>query len=151
MFKVNKRIEYALIALKHMHAKYPGELTTAKEISSAYRTPFDVTSRVLQLMAGKSWLRSEQGAQGGYQIIKDFNEISFLDLVECLVGSVQMANCLYDDRADCDLVQTCNIISPITKLNRQLKDFYASLPVKDLMEETTDLLETAEVKQEFLV
>ena len=33
MVRLNRKIEYALVALKYMTGKIPGELTTAKEIS----------------------------------------------------------------------------------------------------------------------
>lgn len=133
MFKMNKKIEYALIALKHMHFKDTSELSTAKEIAQKYHAPFDVTSRVLQLMAARGWLKSEQGAHGGYHIVTDLEAINFLELVECLIGSVHMANCLDDERTQCDQQESCNIMSPLTWLNGQLKNFCASLSVKEIL------------------
>lgn len=64
MFKINRKIEYALIALKHMSHKKPGQLTSAKEICDIYRTPFDPTSRVLQILSQNGILQAEQGARG---------------------------------------------------------------------------------------
>ena len=81
MNKINRKVEYALIALKHMRGKAPGELTSAKEISSIYGSPFDVTARVMQVLTQKNILRSEQGAHGGYQITKDLNRVSVYDLM----------------------------------------------------------------------
>ena len=60
MFKINRKIEYALIALKHMSAKSPGQLTSAKEVCDIYSTPFDPTSRVLQIMTQHEVLHAEQ-------------------------------------------------------------------------------------------
>src|ERR1044072_7238661 len=66
MFKINRKLEYALFSLRYMSAKAPGQLTSAKEICDIYHTPFDPTSRVLQIMAQHGILRAEQGAHGGY-------------------------------------------------------------------------------------
>jgi len=152
MFKVNRKIEYALIALKHMHKKYPGELTTAKEIYEQYKTPFDATSRVLQVMAHHGILKSEQGAHGGYQILKDLTKVTFLDLIEMIEGNINMVNCLFADDPNCELVPTCNIISPITWLNERLKEFYNNLSIHDLLE-TPDSGDASNVdyQQQFIV
>ena len=66
MNKINRKLEYALIGLKHMRAKAPGELTSVKELATAYGVPFDAASRVMQILAQNGVLISEQGAHGGY-------------------------------------------------------------------------------------
>lgn len=132
MFKINRKMEYALIALKHMSEKGPGNLTTAKEISESHQAPFDMTSRVLQIMAQRGILKSEHGPHGGYQIHADLNGITFLELAEIILGPVQLVECL-DGNEDCNLLHTCNIVSPIVQLNERLKEFYRTISVRDLV------------------
>lgn len=123
------------MALKHLRAKAPGELTTAKEISSLYGCPFDVMSRVMQTLAQKGILRSEQGAYGGYMIMKDLSRISFHDLVEVIMGPVAVAKCLREDgNSVCEIRETCNIVSPMQNLNRKLSELYRGLTVAELLE-----------------
>lgn len=133
MFKINRKVEYALIALKHMGEKIPGELTTAKEICDAYKTPFDVTARVLQTMTQHGLLKSEHGAHGGYLIQKDLSRVSFLKLAEIILGKVWLVNCLHDENDKCDLVDSCNIVSPITRFSEKTKAFYDTINVRDLI------------------
>lgn len=139
MNKINRKVEYALIALKHMRAKAPGELTTAKELSSIYGSPFDVTSRVLQVLAQKGVLKSEQGAHGGYQITRDLSRVSLYQLVEMILGPILVAKCLHQDDGEvgCEIRGTCNIVSPVQTLNRKLADFYRGLSVAELLESRT--------------
>lgn len=134
MNKINRKVEYALISLKHMRNKAPGELTTAKELNLLYGCPFDVTSRVLQTMVQKGLLRSEQGAYGGYQIAKDLQKVSFYDLVEMILGPIAVARCIHGADTGCDIRETCNIVSPVQNLNRKLAEFYKSLSVAELLE-----------------
>jgi Rrf2 family protein len=134
MNKINRKLEYALMALKHMRAKQPGELTTVKEICAAHGAPFDATSRVLQILAQKEVLRSEQGAHGGYQITKDLSRISLLELMEWIVGPVEIARCIREGGTTaCEIREACNIVSPVAALNRKLSDFYKNLSISELI------------------
>lgn len=133
MFKSNKKLGYALIALKHMFNKHQGELTSAKELSEHYKIPFDAISRVLQTMTRAGLLRSEQGIHGGYIIQKDFALVSFLDLIQIIMGSANVTHCMSHKECDCALTKTCNIVSPIEWLNARLKSFYATVTLKQLL------------------
>ncbi len=136
MNKLNRKIEYSLMALKHMVHKTPGELTTAKEVSETFKTPFDATARVMQLMASHGLLKSEQGACGGYQITKDLAKVTMLELIEVIEGSPTLVKCLNKEKEDfCEIQSTCNIVSPVHSLNQKLNEFYKSLTLKDLLKE----------------
>ena len=134
MNKINRKVEYALIGLKHMRAKQPGELTSVKEIASLYGCPFEATSKVMQTLAGRGLIRSEQGAHGGYQLVRDLNRVSLYEIMEMVVGPVEIAKCLHESDNSCDLKNTCNLVSPITTLNRRLVEFYKSLSVGEILE-----------------
>jgi Rrf2 family transcriptional regulator, nitric oxide-sensitive transcriptional repressor len=131
MIRLNRKLEYATIALKHMKDKYPGQLTSAKEISDTYSLPFDVTAKTLQLMAKKGLLKSEHGPDGGYQIIKDLTKISLLDLIEMVLGPVEFAKCL--GAGGCDMDSHCNIKNSMGLLKAKLLDFYRGLSLWDLL------------------
>ena len=66
MFKINKKVEYAMMSLRHIYTNKSDELTSVKEICEKFRTPFDVTSRAMQKMVSGGILKSEKGAHGGY-------------------------------------------------------------------------------------
>ncbi|MBK7889476.1 MAG: Rrf2 family transcriptional regulator [Bdellovibrionales bacterium] len=134
MNRIHRKVEYALIALKHMRSKTPGERTPVKEIVAAYGCPQDVTARVLQALAGKGILISEQGSHGGYMIAKDLGRVSFHELMEIILGPLEVARCLHEEAGLCEIRGTCNIVSPIQNLNRRIGDFYKSLSVAELIE-----------------
>lgn len=134
MFKLNRKVEYALIALKHMIHKHPGELSTAKEIAENYGCSFDTIARVLQIMAQKNWLQSSQGAAGGYLIIKDLANVSFYQLSEALVGPMKLVRCI--SSSSCKIQNHCNIVSPVHTLNQHLTEVYKGLSVQKILFET---------------
>jgi Rrf2 family protein len=132
MNKINRKLEYALMALKLMSLKVPGELTTAKEVVDETGSPFDATARVLQVMAHKGLLKSEQGAHGGYLIVRDLSKLSLHELGEMVLGPTGVAKCLHGAQA-CELADRCNILSPMEILNRKIVEFYKTLSVADLL------------------
>lgn len=150
MNKINRKLEYALIGLKHMRAKAPGELTSVKELAQNYGCPFDATSRVMQVLAQKGVLISEQGAHGGYMIGRDLAKLSFQELSEILLGKIAVARCLSDDVEDsgCEMRGSCNIISPVQALNRKLNEFYKGLSIAELIETTRSKSQTKVVQTE---
>jgi Rrf2 family transcriptional regulator, nitric oxide-sensitive transcriptional repressor len=132
MTRMNRKLEYALMALKHMSGKLPGELTSAKEVVEATGVPFDATARVMQLMASRGLLRSEHGAHGGYLIVRDLGKVSLFDLHEMILGPVEVARCLHGGGI-CELESGCNIQSPISFLHRRMNDFYRGLSLAELL------------------
>lgn len=134
MFKINRKLEYALIALKYMSHKAPGKLTSAKEICDIYHMPFDPTSRVLQIMTQHNILHAEQGARGGYQVIKDLTKLPVKDLSDIIIGPIEIANCFHGDYSQCEVTHCCSIIAPMLNLNEKINGLFSQLMVADLIE-----------------
>jgi Rrf2 family transcriptional regulator, nitric oxide-sensitive transcriptional repressor len=134
MFKINRKLEYALVSLRHMSSKAPGQLTSAKEICDIYHTPFDPTSRVLQIMAQHEILRAEQGAHGGYQILKDLAKVTLYELTEMIEGPMTIVNCFHSDYSHCEMTASCNVISPMLNLNEKIGGLFKTITVLDLLQ-----------------
>ena len=60
MTKLNRKIEYSLMALQYIQQRQPSSKVTAKEVSDSVQAPFDVIARVMQIKAQKALLLSEQ-------------------------------------------------------------------------------------------
>ena len=136
MIKINKKVEYALMVLKLMQDKAPEELTTAREVCDRFDVPFDTTSKVMQQMNNAGILHSIKGVKGGYNLARDLNDISYMELVELIEGKAFMMDC--HDRGDgmgCDLKGKCNISHPIKRLNDYLINIFTSLSLNELLAE----------------
>ena len=148
MFKINRKLEYALIAIKHMSHKRFDQLTSAKEICTIYHTPFDPMSRVLQILKKNNVLHAEQGSQGGYQIIKDLMQLTIRDLSDMIVGKIEIANCFHGDYSQCTVSLSCNIIAPMLNLNAHLNTLFENIKVFDLIQSKhakTKLIQSKEI------
>src|SRR3989338_3124790 len=133
MFKINRKIEYALIALRYMSSKQQGQLTTAKEICDIYHTPFDTLSRVMQIMAQKGILKAEQGAHGGYLVTTDLAKITMAELTDLLTGPIEIASCFHGNYSHCELTKGCSVISPMLNLNEKLSQLFKTISIGELL------------------
>lgn len=131
MFKINKKIEYSLIVLKHF-LKNGQNSVTARQICDTYHTPFDTTSKVMQTMNNHHILKSTQGVKGGYELAIDLNALNYLDLAEIIEGKKFSHDC---NDINCSLIESCNITGPVNKLNEYLNYFFKTLSIKELLEE----------------
>ena len=136
MLKVNRKIEYGLVALKHMASKAPGQLTSVREICDHYGTPFDPVAHVLRILNSKDVVKSEQGAHGGYRLVADLSVVSFFQFIEMIEGNLALTDCIREECV-CTMKDRCNIISPMRTLNDRLNTFLRSISLTELLTTNT--------------
>ena len=76
MLKITRKVEYALIALRHLQANKEGQLSSAKEIAETYGIPQELLAKILQRLAREDIIISVKGAAGGYKLVTDPNTIN---------------------------------------------------------------------------
>lgn len=130
---VPKQVEYALMALADMQGGNPGQLFSVRELCDRHQVPFDVMSKTMQRLAKNSILRSVQGATGGYQVIKNLEVVTLLDVMEAVSGNVAAVNCL--KACGCARSEHCTITTPMNRLNEKMRELYAGLTVAGLIGE----------------
>jgi Rrf2 family protein len=132
MFKIHKKIKYALIALKYINERPGQELVTAKQISLRYKIPFDPTARVLQIMAQNGLLSAEQGACGGYRKEKDFSGLSLYDLSGMIVGPFAVTDCCRQPPV-CERAEDCVLKDAMLGLNARMLKVFREITVKEMI------------------
>ena len=126
MLKVDKKIEYALMVLKHMKMD---KVTKAKEISSQYGLPLPMLAKVMYKLASGGFLDSKKGVDGGFTINKgDFN---LLNLVELMSGPVECVKCQRTG-FECVHSNSCTISNSMKRLNDRLVDFCKNIKIEEL-------------------
>jgi len=132
MFRVNKKVKYALLALKYIKDKPEKELTTAKEISVRLDMPFDPTSRVLQVMGQNRILEAEQGAHGGYRLVGDLYKLTIFDLSQMISGGLALTDCCSED-TECYRMEDCVLKDSMSRLHVKLVTVLKSVKVGEMI------------------
>ncbi len=132
MLKLTRKVEYALIALRHIQAKGPEAVSSTKEIAGTYGIPSQLLAKILQQMAREGIVEPIQGPLGGYTIKSDLSQINLTHFFEILEGPVGLMDCFFD--SGCGQITQCNIKSPIVKINDSIREMFNNLSVADVME-----------------
>jgi len=130
MLNITRKVEYALIALRHMQSKNDGAITSANEIAKQYGVPRQLLAKTLQQMAHHNILEAVQGPTGGYKIVAELDQISLKDFFEKLEGPLGMMDCYFD--SDCVQITNCNIRLPIQRINNNMRDMFAQMSLRDV-------------------
>ena len=133
MVRFTKKVEYALIALRFI-ANAKDDIITAKQISNKFNIPYELLAKILQKLKKEKILESNQGVNGGYKLVKKLNEISLSNLIDTIEGKMAIVECINDkDLNECFISDTCNIRSPINKMQNELENLLKHKMVSDFV------------------
>ncbi len=131
MLKINKKVEYALIALKYIDDHKEHRLISTRDICTRFKIPFDTTAKVMQIMNNEGILNSYKGVKGGYSLQRSLQEITFLELSNLIEGEEKIFNC-YKNGKPCAKIDLCNIATPLEALNKKINEYLATLTLAEL-------------------
>ncbi|MEA1881963.1 MAG: Rrf2 family transcriptional regulator [Candidatus Marinimicrobia bacterium] len=130
MLKITRKVEYALIALRHMQSAESGGLTSAKEIALHYGIPNPLLAKTLQHMARDGIIEAVQGPAGGYRIAANLEQISLKDFFEKMEGPLGIMDCYFD--SDCIQIGACNIRVPIQRINDNMRNMFSQMSLREV-------------------
>ena len=138
MLHFNRKTEYALIAIEHIHHKLRSSgidsetPTSTREVSEAYSIPYPLLAKVLQQLAGKGLIKSVHGTKGGYVLVKQPKDISLADIVEIFEGPLGVTECFKDEKITCPRWEGCRLKNPLYELNHKIYHLLAGTTLADL-------------------
>jgi Rrf2 family protein len=134
MVRLSKKVEYGLIALRHIATKRFGDLATTKEIAETYRIPYDLLAKVLQRLARAGLVLSTQGVHGGYALAVDPARIPVSAIINAIEGKAPViAECLSDGPQSCDVFSVCTIRSPLAKVQANIEKAFSSMTLSEIV------------------
>lgn len=134
MVRLSKKVEYGLIAIRHIATHGIGNVVTAKEIADAYGIPFDLLAKVLQRLTKSGLIVSHQGVRGGYALARNADEIPVGLIISAIEGTVPViAQCMSDGPESCVVFTTCTIKSPLAKVQANIERAFSSMMLSEIV------------------
>lgn len=134
MVRLSKKVEYGLIALRHMATRPAPEIVTAKEMADRYGIPYDLLAKVLQRLGKAGLVNSHQGVRGGYSLAKDPGQIPVSAIIHAIEGTAPViAQCLSDGPHSCDVYDACTIKSPLTRVQANIERAFHEMTLSEIV------------------
>ncbi len=134
MLKLNRKVEYSLLALEHISQQTSGHTVTSKEIAEAKHVPEKLLSKILQNLTRDGWIESVRGVQGGYRMASgNLNQMSLIKLIENSGEKINIVKCLDSSNGTCPQSKGCEIKTPITRLQGKIYDIFSQTSVGELI------------------
>src|SRR5436305_1529792 len=113
MLRLSKKVEYGLIALRHLALLPDGRTATAKEIADEYALPYELCSKTLSRLTKTGLAASNQGAHGGYLLGRAAERITVGQVIQGIEGESALVECLQDGDCGCSIADVCTIKDPL--------------------------------------
>jgi len=134
MFKLSKKADYGLIAVKHLALHRHQHACSANEIAEEYGISATLMAKVLQKLAHHSLVAAKHGSSGGYQLAKEPGQISALDVISAIDGPVLITSCV-TSHGNCDATEKCSVREPLRRVNESILNVLSTVTISQMSEE----------------
>lgn len=122
MLNLTKRTDYALMAINYMSGRKTTFVANTRNIAEIYNIPRELLAKILQKLAKKGIIHSQNGPKGGYTLLKEPGDITLGEIIRAIEGPIQIVRCI-EGETTCLQTEQCTIQSPLRKIERQIVDF----------------------------
>lgn len=144
------RTEYGFVCLVYMARNISKSVVTVKEIAEKEHFSSTYIEKIMQSLRAANVVVSHQGKEGGYSLVRHPSQITLKEIIEALEGKTFEVFCEPKIREHIVCTHYCMCgISPIwEKTKKVLDDFFSSVTLEAIVQESRSPQRLAGVKQE---
>jgi Rrf2 family protein len=135
MFKLSKKADYGLIAVKHLATHRNEHACSANEIADVYGISTTLMAKVLQKLAREGVVAAKHGSSGGYQLAKEPGQISALDVISAIDGPVLITSCV-TNHGNCDATDKCSVREPLRRVNESILQVLSTVTISQMSDDS---------------
>jgi Rrf2 family protein len=87
--KLSKPVTYGMIAMGYIAKQAEGYWATSEELAQEFDMPKEFLQKIMNQYVRAGILLAKRGPQGGFSLAKPAKEISLLEIIEAVEGSIK--------------------------------------------------------------
>ncbi len=130
VLRISKLTDYGTVVLARL-AVNGGHVCSATDVANATQIALPTVSKLLKSLARAGLVTSTRGANGGYELARDPEEISAADVIDALEGPVSITECSSSD-SHCQVEHICNVGGAWQRINLAIRNALDDVSLVDL-------------------
>lgn len=132
MLRISKLTDYAVVLLGSL-AEIPSALVSASGLSERTGLPEPTVAKILKLLAGGGIVVSVRGAQGGYRMERQAQQITLAEVITAIDGPVSLTACVEGSTESCSFAHNCSVNGRWNKVNSAVRGALDGITLADMI------------------
>lgn len=132
--RLTRAAEYAIRCIIYLAKQGQGVLTSKNDIAERAEIPPHFLAKIAQDLAKAGLIEIRQGARGGFVLLKDPRNITLLEVVETMIGEINLNDCVARPSA-CNALKACGVHQVWIKARNQLRETLREATFDQLIQE----------------
>ena len=131
MLRMSKLTDYAIVLMSYLASK-TYQQHSAHTLSEAVQVPLPTVRKVLKALSHADLLKSERGAQGGYNLTRNPKNISVAEIITAMEGPIALTECVSDE-SHCEQESHCDVQTNWTRINNAVYHALDEVKLSDML------------------
>ncbi|MEJ8778418.1 RrF2 family transcriptional regulator [Pseudogracilibacillus sp. ICA-222130] len=128
--KFSKATDYALHTMLFLTAATPDKPVGVQLLAEKQKVSPTYLSKILTKLVKAGMIESITGVNGGYRLKRNWEDISFLDIIHAIEGSASLFDCSFDHGPDCPIQRV------VLEAEEKMEEHLRNKKMSDLVRET---------------
>ena len=138
MLRFTKRADYGLMAIHYIAVHDDLGSVSAKRIAEESSIPPEIMAKILQRLAKKGLIVSQNGPKGGYTLSRRPDDITVGEVIRALEGPINIVSCLAD--TSCKQMERCTLRRPVQRIQAAITNVLDTMSLAELTSEDVPAL-----------
>jgi len=131
VLRISKLTDYGTVVLAQL-AREAGKVCSANDVAQATGIAVPTVSKLLKSLCRAELVASTRGANGGYRLARDPEQISAASVIDALDGPVSITECSATD-SNCEHEGACNVGGAWQRINIAIRRALEDISLVDLL------------------
>lgn len=130
--RLTAKSEYGVLAMIDLACTYGSGPVSAREIAERRQIPPRFLEQLFVALRRGGIVSAVRGAKGGFVLTRDPSQITVLEIVEALEGSLETSVCDTERNSGCTRMGVCAAAPLWVRATRALRDVFADTTLAEL-------------------